>query len=82
MPNKKEKRVKSLYKAFTFRIVATLATMLTFFAFTGNVNLAAGFGAVDFVSKIAIYYAHERAWLVLDEKNMIIQWAKGPSFGY
>ncbi|MFH1225293.1 MAG: DUF2061 domain-containing protein [Candidatus Diapherotrites archaeon] len=46
----------------TFRIIATIATVVLVLVFTGDLAIAGAIGALDFVSKLAIYYLHERAW--------------------
>ena len=58
----KESHKRSIVKAITFRIVATLATILVVYLLTGNLILANTIGAIDLVSKLVIYYFHERAW--------------------
>lgn len=62
-----ESRLRSLAKGITFRILASCVTALLFFAFTNDHTLALGFGALDFLVKLALYYAHERAWLRVPE---------------
>lgn len=55
-------RTRSLAKAFTWRITATLTTTLITFIITGDFRTAAIIGGIEFAMKFAIYYAHERAW--------------------
>jgi uncharacterized membrane protein len=57
-----ETHVRSIAKAVSWRIVATLTTMLLVFIFTGNLVVSGGVGLAEVVSKTAIYYLHERAW--------------------
>jgi adenylylsulfate kinase len=57
-----EKRVRSLLKALSWRIVATLTTTLLVFIFTGDLVISLGVGGSEFLVKIFIYYAHERVW--------------------
>jgi adenylylsulfate kinase len=57
-----EKPVRSLAKAISWRIVATLTTILLVFMFTGNWVISTGVGATEVVVKILVYYAHERVW--------------------
>lgn len=57
-----EARVRSLAKAISWRFFATLTTMLLVFAFTRNLALSEGVGITELLSKIVIYYAHERIW--------------------
>ena len=57
-----EKPVRSLLKALSWRIVATLTTTLLVFIFTGDSVISLGVGGSEFLLKIFIYYAHERVW--------------------
>ncbi|MGA9387277.1 MAG: DUF2061 domain-containing protein [Candidatus Bathyarchaeia archaeon] len=61
-----ETHVRSIVKAISWRIVATLTTMLLVFMFTGNLIVSGGVGLTELLSKILIYYVHERIWNVLD----------------
>lgn len=53
---------RSIAKTITFRIIATITTMILVLIFTGNLTLAGAVGALDLVSKLMIYYVHERVW--------------------
>tara|TARA_Y100001937_G_scaffold121411_1_gene180140 strand:+ start:712 stop:900 length:189 start_codon:yes stop_codon:yes gene_type:complete len=53
---------KSLAKAFSWRIIATVTTGLIGYALTGSVEVAGAIMTFDFVIKILLYYAHERIW--------------------
>lgn len=55
-------RKRSIAKTFTFRIIATITTMVLVLVFTGNFALAGVIGVLDLVSKLIIYYLHERVW--------------------
>jgi len=57
-----ETHVRSIAKAVSWRIVATLTTMLLVFIFTGNLVASGGVGLTELLSKTVIYYFHERAW--------------------
>ncbi|MBN2053117.1 DUF2061 domain-containing protein [Candidatus Woesearchaeota archaeon] len=58
MANKK----RSLVKAITFRIVATITTIILVLLITGNLALAGMVGGIDAASKFIVYYLHERVW--------------------
>jgi len=58
----KETRLRSLLKAFSWRIVATFTTALIAYGITGEIETALAIGGIEFFLKFAIYYAHERAW--------------------
>jgi uncharacterized membrane protein len=57
-----ETHVRSLAKAFSYRILGSLSTALIFYLLTGQASLSAGAGALDMVIKIGLYFAHERLW--------------------
>lgn len=53
---------KSLAKAFSWRIIATLTTGLIGLFITGSVKVASAIMTFDFVLKLILYYLHERIW--------------------
>jgi uncharacterized membrane protein len=54
--------MRSLAKAMTWRITATLTTAIIAYIITGELNTAVLIGGIEFFIKFVIYYAHERAW--------------------
>ena len=57
-----EHHKRSIVKAITWRIIATLTTMTLVYIFTGQIELVLSVGALDVVTKLFFYYLHERAW--------------------
>ena len=55
-------RTRSLVKALTWRITATLTTAAIAYVVTGELKTAAMIGGIEFVLKFMIYYGHERVW--------------------
>ena len=55
-------RTRSLAKALTWRITATLTTAVIAYMVTGELTTAAIIGGLEFVLKFIMYYGHERAW--------------------
>jgi uncharacterized membrane protein len=53
---------KSLAKAFSWRIIATLTTGLIGLFVTGSVKVAGAIMSIDFLLKLLLYYLHERIW--------------------
>jgi uncharacterized membrane protein len=53
---------RSVAKTITFRIIATITTMTLVVIFTGDWSLAGVVGILDLISKLIIYYFHERVW--------------------
>jgi uncharacterized membrane protein len=56
---------RSLIKAVSWRTVGTIDTFIISFFVTGKVSLAGSIAAVEVVTKIMIYYLHERVWAVV-----------------
>ena len=61
----RDSRVRSLAKAFSWRIVATLTTSIIAWVITGQLDTAAVIGGIEFVLKFFIYYGHERVWALI-----------------
>ena len=53
---------RSFMKAVSWRTVGTIDTFIISFFVTGKVTLAGSIAAVEVVTKIMIYYLHERVW--------------------
>ena len=52
----------SILKSISWRILGTIDTMIISYLLTGNVKVALSIGSVEVVSKMILYYFHERAW--------------------
>jgi uncharacterized membrane protein len=65
----RESRVRSLAKAFSWRILATLTTSIIAYLVTGRIDTAVIIGGIEFVFKFVIYYFHERAWASFPMKS-------------
>jgi uncharacterized membrane protein len=61
----RDSHVRSLAKALSWRVVATLTTSIIAYIITGQLDTAAVIGGIEFVLKFFIYYAHERIWAVV-----------------
>jgi uncharacterized membrane protein len=57
-----ESHSRSLVKAVTYRAFGSLSTAVIFFFFTHDTRTSLGAGLLDAVSKIILYFLHERAW--------------------
>lgn len=58
----REKKRRSVVKALTWRIAATVTTVTVSYLITGKVEAALSIGAAEFVLKLFIGFAHERLW--------------------
>ncbi|PIF00395.1 MAG: hypothetical protein CR994_06445 [Maribacter sp.] len=59
---KSESPVRSIVKALSWRMVGTLDTLLVSYLLTGEIAIAASIASIDFVTKMILYFFHERAW--------------------
>ena len=60
---------RSLVKTISWRIIGTLDTIVSAYLITGTVHHAISIGGIELVSKMLLYFFHERSW------NKI-QWGK------
>jgi uncharacterized membrane protein len=73
---KRESHLRSLIKSISWRIVATSDTILIVLlitCLTGNCSIdqAIKIGAVELLSKLLVYYAHERIWQSVLNNGML-----------
>lgn len=57
-----EKVKRSLAKTISWRVIGTLDTLILSWIIIGEVKTAAAIASVEFVSKMILYFFHERAW--------------------
>ena len=53
---------RSIVKTISWRVVGTLATVVISYLITGTLALAFSIGGIELVSKMVLYFFHERAW--------------------
>jgi len=53
---------RHILKAISWRIIGTLDTMILSWIITGNWKIGVAIGGVEVVTKMILYYLHERAW--------------------
>ena len=53
---------RSLVKAISWRITGTIDTFIISWLITGQILLASSIAATEVVTKIFIYWVHERLW--------------------
>lgn len=57
-----DSNMRSLLKAISWRTVGTLDTIIVSYFWTGDISKALVIGSTDVITKIGLYYLHERAW--------------------
>jgi uncharacterized membrane protein len=58
----KERPARSVVKSISWRIIGTLDTILISWVITGHFALAFKIGSVELVTKMVLYFFHERIW--------------------
>ena len=53
---------RSLAKAISWRITGTIDTFIISWLITGQLLLASGIAATEVITKIFLYWFHERVW--------------------
>lgn len=59
----KDTNKRSIVKGISWRVFATTTTVIIVYVFFGRLDLAIAAGMIETVAKIALYWAHERAWV-------------------
>lgn len=57
-----ECRLRSIYKALSWRCIATLTTFSIAYMFTHSIRVSLEIAVCECVAKIVLYYVHERIW--------------------
>ena len=57
---------RHIIKSFTWRFVGTIDTILLGWLFSGNPFTALKIGLVEVMSKLILYYLHEKLWYKFD----------------
>ena len=58
----KSKARRSLVKTLSWRILATSETFLISWLITGTLSMAGAIAGIEVVTKMFLYYGHERIW--------------------
>ena len=57
-----ESATRSVLKTFSWRLLATVTTVVVIYVLTENGDLAMTVGYMDAILKMGLYYFHERFW--------------------
>ena len=63
-----DKPIRSVVKAISWRMIGTIDTMVISWFITGELTMAISIGSIEVVTKMILYYGHERIW------NLIKWW--------
>ena len=60
--NKGETGIRSLVKAYSYRMCGTTTTIIISYIVTGKIIISLAIGASEIVVKPFVYWSHERVW--------------------
>jgi uncharacterized membrane protein len=58
----REAHSRSVAKAISWRITGSIDTFVLSWIITGSIHFAGSIATVEMLTKIVLYYLHERAW--------------------
>jgi uncharacterized membrane protein len=64
-----DRPLRSIVKSVSWRIVGTMDTIIISWIITGKVAMALSIGSIELITKMILYFFHERLW-------NIIKWGK------
>lgn len=53
---------RSIFKTITWRVIASLDTMLISWYITNSFSIGASIAGIEVITKMVVYYFHERSW--------------------
>ena len=59
----RETKTRSVLKGVTWRLFGSLTTFVISYAFTREVAIATGITLFEVVTKVILFYVHERLWI-------------------
>ncbi|MEX1382283.1 DUF2061 domain-containing protein [Lutibacter sp.] len=57
-----EKPMRSVLKTISWRVIGTLDTIVISWLITGHIALALSIGSIELITKMVLYFFHERIW--------------------
>lgn len=68
----RDRPLKSVLKAITWRLVGTADTILISYLLTGKAIIAFSIGSIEVFTKMFLYFIHERLWEQLRWGRMMV----------
>jgi len=59
-------KTRSLVKTLSWRFIATTDTILIAWLLTGDLAIGLSIAGIEVITKIVLYYLHERGWSTLE----------------
>jgi uncharacterized membrane protein len=61
--DKKESHIRSIAKSISWRVLGTIDTIIISYLIIGEPIKALSIGGIEVLTKITLFYFHERLWL-------------------
>ena len=61
-PKSSDKAIRSIAKSLSWRVLGTMDTVLISRLITGTWFMAVSIGSVELITKMILYFLHERGW--------------------
>ena len=78
-----ETKIRSLVKTLSWRVTATITTIIVALAITKRIDIAVQIGLIEALLKMLVYFIHERSWarikFGIHEKKPLVLWFTGLS---
>jgi uncharacterized membrane protein len=55
-------RIRHILKSITWRLIGTIDTVILGWLITDNLEMGLKIGGVEIITKMILYYFHERVW--------------------
>lgn len=68
----RDKPLKSAIKAISWRVVGTADTVVLSYFITGKFNIALSIGSIEVVTKMCLYFLHERLWGIIRWSRFLV----------
>lgn len=62
----KEGHLRSVIKGVTWRVIGTADTLMLSYIFTGSIGDASKIAGTEVITKVFLFYLHERVWMKLN----------------
>lgn len=73
-----ESHLMSVMKALSWRLIATMTTIIISYFVTHRLSFALAIGSTEMIAKIVLYYFHERIWLTLQSGTLTVTKGSAP----
>lgn len=60
-----DSHTRSIAKAISWRVTGSIDTFILSWLITGNLKFAGSIAGIEVITKIVLYYLHERAWAII-----------------